>query len=60
MIKLSKNYYGSLIYSLESFVKPLLSLSEEWLNAICLSSFLLEVFMIKQSVEFDLLVLGTL
>ena len=41
-------------------MKSLKSVSDEWFNAICWSSLLLGIFMIKKWVEFSLTSFGTL
>ena len=41
-------------------MKSLNSISDEWFDAICWSSLLLGIFMIKQCVGFSIIVLGTL
>ena len=41
-------------------MKTLTSMSDEWFWAICQSSLLLAIFMIKKCVAFSFIVLGTL
>ena len=41
-------------------MKSLKQTSDEWLDAICWSSLLLEIFIIKEFVAFSLIVLGPL
>ena len=47
VILLTKIEYGSLVYSLYSFIKSLKSMSDEWLDGICWSSLLVWILMIK-------------
>ena len=47
VVSFTKSEYGSLVYSLQSFMKSLKPISDKWFEAICRTSLLLGMFMIK-------------
>ena len=59
-VSLTKKEYGFALYFLKIFIKFLNSMSDEWLNAICLISLLLGIFIIKKYVVISLTFFGTL
>ena len=50
VVSLAKKEYGSSVHFLLTFMKSLKSISNEWFYAICWSSILFGIFMIKKSV----------
>ena len=57
---LTKKEYGLAVHFLYILMKSLALISDEWFNAICWSSLLFGIFVIKKWVVFSLLSLGTL
>ena len=57
---LTKKEYGSAVHFLWILMKSLVSISDEWFNAICWSSLLFGIFAIKKWVVFSLTSFGTL
>ena len=57
---LTKKEYGSVVHFLYIGVKSLELMCDEWFSAICWSSLLFGIFMIKKWVEFRLISFGTL
>ena len=55
----TKKEYGSEVYFLKILMKSLKLMSDEWFSAICWSSLLFGIFMIKKWVEFSLTSFGT-
>ena len=60
VVSLTKKEYGLAVHSLWILMKSLVLISDEWFNAICWSSLLFGIFMIKKWVEFSLTSFGTL
>ena len=48
VVSLTKKEYGSAVHFLEILMKFLVLISDEWFAAICWSSLLLGIFMIKK------------
>ena len=57
--RLTKKEYGFAVHVLYKFIKSLKSISYEWLNAICWSSRLSQIFIKKWCAEFSLTFFGT-
>ena len=51
-LSMTKKEHGFAVYFLLRYMKSLKSIYNEWLNAICRSSLLFGIFMIKQCIEF--------
>ena len=59
-VSLTKKEYGSALHFLWILKKSWRSISDSWFNAICWSSLLLGILMMKKWVEFSLTSFGTL
>ena len=51
---LTQKEYGSAVHFLRILMKSLVLISDEWFSAICWSSLLFRIFVIKKWVEFSL------
>ena len=60
VVSLTKNEYGAVVHFLKILAKSLVLISDEWFVAICWSSFLFGIFIIKKCVVFSLTSFGTL
>ena len=59
-VSLTKNEYGPSVHFLYILTKSFKSMSEELFSAICWSSFLFGIFIMKKWVVFNLTYFGTL
>ena len=60
MLSLAKQEYSSAVHFLQIFIKSLKPTSEEWFIAVCWSSLLFGIFIIKKCVVFSITSFGTL
>ena len=60
VLSLTKKEYGSVVYFLWMLIKSLVLISDEWFKAICWSSLLFGISVIKKWVVFSLTSFGTL